>query len=73
MEKHTPDSVSFVETKWIAISKITFDDNNPNVMNKSQKESLDKVIKKYGYAKDPWLNENKDGTYLRLGHNDLQK
>ena len=64
MEKHTPDSVRFVETKWIAISKITFDDNNPNVMNKSQKESLDKVIKKYGYAKDPWLNENKDGTYL---------
>ncbi len=58
------EDIKFVETKTVLMSKIQFDENNPNVMSKEKHEALDKVIVQYGFAKDPWLNENKDGTYL---------
>jgi len=46
------------------MSKVRFDENNPNVMSEKKHRAFDDVITKYGFAKDPWLNENKDGTYL---------
>ncbi len=56
--------LKFVPTKTVLMSKVVFDENNPNVMSEQKHEAFDKVITKYGFAKDPWLNENKDGTYL---------
>ena len=46
------------------MSDVIFDKNNPNVMSKEKHKAFDKVITKYGFAKDPWLNEQKDGKYL---------
>ena len=62
--KQLLESIRFVETKTILMSQIVFDENNPNVMSKEKHKAFDKVITKYGFAKDPWLNEQKDGTYL---------
>lgn len=56
--------IRFVETRTVLMSKVRFDENNPNVMSEEKHKALDRVITKYGFAKDPWLNENKDGTYL---------
>lgn len=64
MEKQLLDSIRFVQTKTVLMSQIVFDKNNPNVMSEEKHKAFDKVIKKYGFAKDPWLNEQKDGTYL---------
>ena len=58
------EDIRFVPTKTVLMSKVRFDKNNPNVMSKEKHEAFDKVIVQYGFAKDPWLNENKDGTYL---------
>lgn len=46
------------------MSQIVFDENNPNVMSDEKHKALDKVITRYGFAKDPWLNDQGDGTYL---------
>lgn len=46
------------------MSQIVFDKNNPNVMSDEKHKALDKVITRYGFAKDPWLNDQGDGTYL---------
>lgn len=58
------DSIKFVETKTVLMCNVQFDENNPNVMSKEKHTALDKVITKYGFAKDPWLNENKNGTFM---------
>jgi len=56
--------LKFIPTKRILLSKIVFDDNNPNVMSKETNEALEHVVTKYGYAVDPWLNKLKNGKYL---------
>jgi len=58
------EDIKFVPTKTVLMSKVVFDENNPNVMSDEKHEAFDKVITKHGFAKDPWLNERKDGTYL---------
>ena len=58
------ESISFVQTKTVLMSQVRFDENNPNVMSKEKHQAFDKVITKYGFAKDPWLNDQGDGTYL---------
>lgn len=56
--------IRFVPTKTVLMSNVRFDKNNPNIMSEEKHQALDSVITKYGFAKDPWLNEQKDGTYL---------
>lgn len=46
------------------MSQVRFDPNNPNVMSEEKHKAFDEVIMKYGFAKDPWLNDQGDGTYL---------
>lgn len=58
------EDLKFVPTKTVLMSKVVFDENNPNVMSDEKHEAFDKVLTKWGFAKDPWLNERKDGTYL---------
>lgn len=58
------ENIKFVPTKTVLMCNVRFDKNNPNVMSKEKHEAFDKVITKYGFAKDPWLNEQDDGTYL---------
>jgi len=58
------EDIRFVPTKTVLMSQVRFDKNNPNIMSKEKHEALDSVITKYGFAKDPWLNDQKDGTYL---------
>ena len=55
--------LKFVPTKTVLMSKVIFDGNNPNTMSEDKHEAFDKVITRWGFAKDPWLNENDDGTY----------
>ena len=62
--KKLKDSIRFVKTQTVLMSKVVFDENNPNVMSDEKHEAFDKVIKKYGFAKDPWLNLQKDGRYM---------
>ena len=52
-----------VASKKILISKIVYDDENPNSMTPAKKEALRKVIKKHGFAVDLWLNLRSDGKY----------
>ena len=56
--------IDFVPTHEILLSQIDFDKNNPNVLQKSKQEGLDKIVKKHGFAVDPWLNKLKNGRYL---------
>ncbi len=58
------EDIKFVPTKTVLMSDVRFDENNPNVMSKEKHQAFDSVITKYGFAKDPWLNEQQDGTYL---------
>lgn len=58
------EDIRFIPTKTVLMSKIRFDQNNPNVMSEEKHQAFEKVITKYGFAKDPWLNEQKDGAYL---------
>ena len=58
------ENIRFVPTKTVLMSDVRFDENNPNVMSKEKHQAFDSVIRKYGFAKDPWLNEQEDGTYL---------
>ena len=60
------EDIRFVPTKTVLMCDVKFDKNNPNVMSKEKHQAFDKVIVQYGFAKDPWLNENKDGTYLLI-------
>lgn len=60
----TLENIRFVPTKTVLMSDVRFDENNPNVMSKEKHQAFDSVITKYGFAKDPWLNEQDDGTYL---------
>ncbi len=61
---HTLQDIKFIPTKTVLMSDVRFDENNPNVMSKEKHEAFNSVITKYGFAKDPWLNEQEDGTYL---------
>lgn len=63
-DKKLLETLKFVETKTVLMSQIRFDTNNPNIMSKEKHEAFDHVITKYGFAKDPWLNDQGDGTYL---------
>jgi len=47
----------------ISLSKIKFDEDNPNKLTDEQRSALAKVVKEYGFAQDVWVNDNKDGTY----------
>ncbi len=64
MNKKIQDLLKIIPTKTIPISKIVFDKNNPNKMSESQVQALERVVTKYGFAAEPWLNEQKNGTYL---------
>ena len=56
--------IKIVPTKSIRLSKIVFDERNPNTMSVKQMEGLNRVIEKFGFAQEPWVNEQKDGTYM---------
>ncbi len=56
--------VKFVPTKTIPIEKIVFDENNPNSMSQDQVLALEKVVEKYGFAVDPWVNQQPNGNYM---------
>lgn len=58
------DQVKFCPTKKIPLSKIIFDDNNPNKMSEAQINALDLTVSKYGFAVDPLVNQLDDGTYM---------
>lgn len=58
------NKVRYVKTKTILLSKIKFDEKNPNNMSEIHQKALDNTITKYGFAVEPWVNEEKDGTYL---------
>ena len=62
MSTITP-GIRMVPAQDIEVSKIKFDERNPNVMSEQQVEALGKVIDDFGYANDIWVNSNKDGTY----------
>lgn len=59
------DDIKFV-TKKIAISDIIFDKNNPNKMSEKQFIGLEKAIDRYGFSKDPWVNQQDNGKYLMI-------
>lgn len=58
------DDIAFVPTQDIPISKIRFDEKNPNVLSSEKNAALSHTVKKYGFAVDPWLNDMGDGFYL---------
>lgn len=58
------EDIRFVPTQTILLSKIKFDQRNPNVLSTVKKEALSSTVNKYGFAVDPWLNDLNDGTYL---------
>ena len=58
-----PDAIKYVPSKRVAISKILFDENNPNKMTDAQMAGLEKFMKKRGFAVEVWLNEQSDGNY----------
>ncbi len=58
------EDIKFVPTKDILLSKIKFDEKNPNVLSNVKNEALLSTVNKYGFAVDPWLNDLGDGTYL---------
>ena len=62
--KGSTSNVNFIETKTVKISQIIFDKNNPNVMSQIKNDALDHTVSKYGFAVDPWLNDQNNGKYL---------
>ncbi len=56
--------IKTVPSETIPIKKIVFDDRNPNKMSTAQMGALDKIVEKYGFAVDPWVNRQKDGTFM---------
>lgn len=58
------EDIKFVPTQSILLSKIKFDEKNPNVLSTVKNEALLHTVNKYGFAVDPWLNDLGDGTYL---------
>ncbi len=57
-------SLDMIPSHKVLISKIDFDKNNPNIFEEIKKQGLEKVVKKWGFAVDPWLNKKKNGRYL---------
>lgn len=57
------EDIRFVPTKTVLLSQIRFDETNPNKLSGATLEALEKTITQYGFAVDPWLNDNEDGTY----------
>ena len=55
--------MKLVPKQKIPLSKIQFDESNPNKLTDEQQQALAKVIDKYGFAQDIWVNRNKDDTY----------
>ena len=61
------------KSKNIPIAKIIPDIDNPNLMSPAQMDALEKSITTHGFAKDVWVNEEKDGMYRMIdGHHRLQ-
>lgn len=58
------EDITFVPTKDILLSKIRFDEKNPNVLSNEKNNALHHTVEKYGFAVDPWLNDMNDGYYL---------
>ncbi len=46
------------------MSKVQFDENNPNVMSSQKIEALENTIDRYGFAVEPWLNDLGNGKYM---------
>ena len=53
-----------IPTKVIPLDQIVFDERNPNRMTEDQMRALNKVVDKYGFAQDPWVNQIKGGKYM---------
>lgn len=58
------EDIIFVPVQDILISKIKFDEKNPNVLSREKNKALTHTVEKYGFAVDPWLNDMGDGYYL---------
>lgn len=58
------EDIRFIPTKNVLLSKIKFDEKNPNVLSDVKNEALSNTVNKYGFAVDPWLNDLGDGTYM---------
>ena len=53
-----------IPTKVIPLDQIVFDKRNPNRMTEDQMRALNKVVDKYGFAQDPWVNQIKPDRYM---------
>jgi len=58
------EDIQFVPTKNILLTKIRFDDRNPNKLSNEKTDALQLTVEKYGFAVDPWVNDTGDGYYL---------
>ncbi|MCV0398527.1 MAG: ParB N-terminal domain-containing protein [Nitrosarchaeum sp.] len=60
------ESIRYVPSSKIPISKIKLDPNNPNVLSDEKMRGLEKIMKdpEVGNAVEVWVNDNGDGTYL---------
>ena len=57
------DGVHHVPSRTIPLAKIATDPHNPNHMTARQMQALEKTVDRYGFAQEPWLRANADGTY----------
>lgn len=62
--KQLLDNIRFVASQTVLLSQIKFDSNNPNTLTQDKQQALEKTVDKWGFAVDPWLNDQGDGTYL---------
>jgi hypothetical protein len=55
-----------IKTVNIPLSKIDLDPTNPNKMSENQMESLERIMKKYHYATEAWINTKTKGRYKMI-------
>ncbi len=60
------DQIKYVPSEEVLLSKIVFDDNNPNKLTTEQFNGLEAFIVKRGFAVEVWLNKLDDGRYMPI-------
>jgi ParB-like chromosome segregation protein Spo0J len=60
------ESIRYVPSVKLEISKIKLDENNPNRLSDEKLNGLEKIMKdpQVGNAVEVWVNDTGDGTYL---------
>ena len=58
--------IESIPTENIPLSQIDYDPDNPNIMSDNQMNSLEKIMKKWHYATECWINKKPKGRFKMI-------